>query len=88
MSRNTTEQGGVRCPICDGPCETVTDTRKRVDHIYRRRRCADCGEGCTTREFVMENLPGPQEVTLRARLEWQHSGLPVLKIEKAEEPTP
>ena len=32
----------------------VIDTRKRGEHVYRRRKCPACGETFTTMELVVE----------------------------------
>lgn len=46
------------CPNCRGEHpERVTGTRATKGAIYRRRKCAGCGESFVTREERVEQMP-------------------------------
>lgn len=69
---------GVVCPSCDGPCDNVVDSRKRTDHVWRRRRCIWCGELVTTREVLM--VPGAMFMAATIEVYWGKHGEPRVRV--------
>ena len=41
----------MRCPKCDNAGSGIIESRKRVDHVWRRRRCYECNHIWHTMEI-------------------------------------
>jgi transcriptional regulator NrdR family protein len=41
----------MKCPECDDEASGIIDSRKRVDHVWRRRRCYGCNHSWETIEI-------------------------------------
>ena len=53
----------MKCPKCQADT-TVTDSRRKAAHVYRRRVCLSCGERCTTQETILTGIKrGPKPRT-------------------------
>lgn len=47
---NSTENIGIFCPKCGGTLNSVYQTEKRAEVIFRRRKCLCCGKSFSTYE--------------------------------------
>ena len=47
---NSTEKIGIFCPKCGGTLNSVYQTERRADVIFRRRKCLCCGKSFSTYE--------------------------------------
>lgn len=47
---NSTEKIGIFCPKCGGSLNSVYQTERRADVIFRRRKCLCCGKSFSTYE--------------------------------------
>jgi transcriptional regulator NrdR family protein len=48
----------MKCPRCDSNKSGIIESRKRVDHVWRRRRCYDCNH-------IYQTMEIPQTTYLR-----------------------
>jgi transcriptional regulator NrdR family protein len=48
----------MKCPRCSETAHGIIESRKRVDHVWRRRRCYGC-------EHVWHTIEIPRETYLR-----------------------
>lgn len=46
----------MTCPKCDSCNTRVINSREGDSHIYRRRKCLDCGHRFTTYEYEAEKI--------------------------------
>ena len=43
----------MNCPKCNCDILTTVDSRKRLNEVYRRRKCEKCGYRFTTSETIV-----------------------------------
>lgn len=56
----------MKCPVCAEPTKVV-DSRKKIDHLYRRRECKACGTRFSTREIPYHFKFVPKDNTEEAK---------------------